>query len=189
MHGEFAAALFAELRVKPPPATVWEIVTEAVRIEMDFVRSAMSTDFGHGMSRALMCQYVQFVGDFCLRKLAVPDTEETPHYGVSNPLIFMELLDVPGQTAFFERTAVDYSHTGGASSSPLRRSLNGSPTRAKQKTKDRSAGRKGLRSSGRSALRSSSSRLPSCSSASPLAQAAGDRDAEAQAEGLGDLDF
>ena len=167
MHGEFAATLFKHLHTKPPHWVVWEIVTRAVEIEQQFVRSAMASDFGHGMTRDRMCQYVRFVGDCCLRKLGVPDTSHqdeapastaTPYYGDRNPFLFTDLMNVPAQTAFFERSA-DYTHHGGASgSSPLRRSLNGSSDRGSTRSakNNKTGGGGGLRQSSASVGRSPS---------------------------------
>ncbi len=185
LHGDFAACLFSHLKTKPLPIVVWKIITQAVQIEQTFVRSAMPEDLGHGMTQARMCQYVRFVGDFCLRKMGVADDADagTPHYGDTNPLDCVQLMDMPGMTAFFERTPTDYSHLGGGSgSSPLRRSLNRTPSPPSATT---GGGTSNLRRGG---LRSSSAGISLSRSPTVIPSSSSGGVSDNQADGL-DLDF
>ena len=80
MHTDFACLLFSHLRRRPHPDTVERIITEAVKIEQEFLTDALPVAL-IGMNSALMCQYIEFVAD---RLLVALGNEK--HYKVSNPV-------------------------------------------------------------------------------------------------------
>jgi ribonucleoside-diphosphate reductase subunit M2 len=122
MHTDFACLLFSHMKRRPHPDVVRRIVTEAVKIEQEFLTgmfplfflSCFSID-GYfftdalpvsliGMNATLMCQYIEFVADRLLVALG-----DQKHYNVTNPFDFMDMISLQGKTNFFEKRVSDYT--------------------------------------------------------------------------------
>ncbi|KDQ21090.1 hypothetical protein BOTBODRAFT_27092 [Botryobasidium botryosum FD-172 SS1] len=106
MHTDFACLLFSHLRKRPHPRTVERIITEAVRIEQEFLTDALPCAL-IGMNSTLMNQYIEFVAD---RLLVALGNEKV--YNVTNPFDFMDLISLQGKTNFFEKRVSDYAKAG-----------------------------------------------------------------------------
>ncbi|MDF3820457.1 ribonucleotide-diphosphate reductase subunit beta [Leptospira sp. 96542] len=106
MHCEFACLLFKMLKTKPNADLVYEIFTEAVNIEKEFITESLSVDL-IGMNAKLMKQYIEFVADRWLIELGFEK-----FYYVTNPFDFMELISLQGKTNFFEKRVGDYQKAG-----------------------------------------------------------------------------
>ncbi|PJZ70492.1 ribonucleoside-diphosphate reductase [Leptospira perolatii] len=110
LHCEFACLLFSMLDHKPGKELVYEIFSEAVKIEKEFVTEALPVDL-IGMNSRLMQQYIEFVADRWLVELGYPKL-----YNASNPFDFMDLISLQGKTNFFEKRVGDYQKAGVLSS-------------------------------------------------------------------------
>lgn len=110
LHCEFACLLYGMLRNKPDFKDVYAIISDAVRIEKEFVTEALPVDL-IGMNARLMQQYIEFVADRWLSELGYPKL-----YGATNPFDFMELISLQGKTNFFEKRVGDYQKAGVMSS-------------------------------------------------------------------------
>ncbi|KAL0578978.1 Ribonucleotide-diphosphate reductase (RNR), small subunit [Marasmius crinis-equi] len=106
MHTEFACLLFSHLRRRPHPDIVERILTEAVRIEQDFLTEALPVSL-IGMNADLMCRYIEFVAD---RLFVALGNEKV--YNSTNPFDFMDMISLQGKTNFFEKRVSDYSKAG-----------------------------------------------------------------------------
>jgi len=122
MHTDFACLLFSHLKRRPHPNTVERIITEAVKIEQEFltgrqpIMQAKDTILDVclfldalpvgliGMNAKLMCQYIEFVADRLLVSLGNDKV-----YNVTNPFDFMDMISLQGKTNFFEKRVSDYS--------------------------------------------------------------------------------
>ncbi|KAI0069126.1 hypothetical protein BV25DRAFT_1791532 [Artomyces pyxidatus] len=104
MHTDFACLLFTHLRRRPHPDVVRDIITEAVKIEQEFLTDALPVGL-IGMNAKLMCQYIEFVADRLLEALG-----NSKHYNSSNPFDFMDMISLNGKANFFEKRVSDYSH-------------------------------------------------------------------------------
>jgi ribonucleotide reductase beta subunit family protein with ferritin-like domain len=103
LHGDFACALFRQLRRKPTAERVLQIVREATELEMQFVDGALKADL-IGMKPALLKDHVRFMGDRVLRQLGYP-----AHYNVQSPYLDLcERQSLQGHTNFFERNVSEY---------------------------------------------------------------------------------
>ena len=60
--------MFSHLKRKPSQKRIYEIVTEAVSIEQEFLTDALPVAL-IGMNEKLMCQYIEFVADRLLVEL------------------------------------------------------------------------------------------------------------------------
>lgn len=80
MHTDFACLLFSHLRRRPHPDTVKKIITEAVKIEQEFLTDALPVSL-IGMNAKLMCQYIEFCADRLLTSLG-----NEKHYNATNPV-------------------------------------------------------------------------------------------------------
>lgn len=105
MHCEFACLMHRQL---PPAerataAQITAIVSDAVRVEKDFVSSALPVSL-FGMNCAQMCQYIECVADRLLAGLGV-----APLFETANPFPWMELISLEGKTNFFEKRVSEYS--------------------------------------------------------------------------------
>ncbi|KAJ6599169.1 ribonucleotide reductase [Mycena vulgaris] len=103
MHTDFACLLFTHLKRRPHPDTVQRIITEAVKIEQEFLTDALPVDL-IGMNAKLMRQYIEFVADRLLISLGNGKV-----YHAANPFDFMDMISLQGKTNFFEKRVSDYS--------------------------------------------------------------------------------
>ena len=103
LHAKFACLLYSKLRNKLSMERVQEIVTEAVRVERDFVQSALSQDI-LGINADEMMQYVQMIAD----RLLV-DLGSDKIFGSKNPFLWMNSICLQGNTNFFELRNDSYS--------------------------------------------------------------------------------
>lgn len=107
LHRDFAALLYSRyLQHKLTDDRVFEIVTEAVSFEYQFVKEALPVEL-IGMNSKLMCQYIDFVADHLLTSLGHPKKFHT-----SNPFDWMENISLEGKTNFFESRVSEYQRAG-----------------------------------------------------------------------------
>ena len=106
MHTDFACLLFSLLNNRPSKKEVEYIITEAVKIEQEFLTEALPCAL-LGMNSGLMCQYIEFVADRLLLSLGNPKV-----YNATNPFDFMENISLAGKTNFFEKRVGDYQKAG-----------------------------------------------------------------------------
>ncbi|MDA9554774.1 ribonucleoside-diphosphate reductase small subunit [Pelobium sp.] len=106
MHCEFACLLYSMLQNRLSKEEVYEIITEAVSIEKEFVTDALPVDL-IGMNARLMQQYIEFVADRWVTELGYPAI-----YNTTNPFDFMEMISLQGKTNFFEKRVGDYQKSG-----------------------------------------------------------------------------
>ena len=91
---------------KPSKERVMEIITDAVKIEQEFLTDALPVAM-IGMNCLLMRQYIEFVADRLLSEL-----ECDKIYKVENPFDFMEHISLEGKTNFFEKKVGEYAKAG-----------------------------------------------------------------------------
>lgn len=103
LHCDFACLLYQKSDSKPAVERVVAIVRDAVRIEEEFVRTALPVRL-IGINADLMCTYVQFVADRLLVALGAP-----AQYRVHNPFDWMTLISLQGKTNFFEKRVGEYA--------------------------------------------------------------------------------
>lgn len=106
LHCDFACLMFRHLIQKPPKERIIEIISEAVRIEQEFLTDALSCEM-LGMNCNMMSQYIEFVADRLLGELGVEKI-----YNTKNPFDFMELISLEGKTNFFEKKVGEYQKSG-----------------------------------------------------------------------------
>ncbi len=106
MHCEFACLLYGMLKNKLSQERVYEIVTDAVEIEKNFVSDALPVSL-IGMNCNLMCAYIEYVADYWLVRLGYPKLYET-----ENPFDWMALISLQGKTNFFEKRVGEYQKSG-----------------------------------------------------------------------------
>lgn len=106
LHRDFACLMYRHLVQKPPKERVVEIITEAVKIEQEFLTDALPVKM-LGMNCELMSQYIEFVADHLLGELELEKV-----YNTKNPFSFMELISLEGKTNFFERKVGEYQKSG-----------------------------------------------------------------------------
>lgn len=120
MHTDFACLLFKNLKRRPHPDTVLQIITEAVEIEREFLTGEFVADSAFqpahrgrsdaipvdliGMSAKLMHQYIEFVADHLLTSLG-----NEKHYKALNPFDFMDMISMQSKANFFEKRVSEYS--------------------------------------------------------------------------------
>ncbi|RAJ02495.1 ribonucleoside-diphosphate reductase beta chain [Chitinophaga skermanii] len=106
MHCEFACLLYSMLQGKMKEEQIVEIITDAVRIEKEFITEALPVAL-IGMNADLMKQYIEFVADRWLGELGCKKV-----YNAANPFDFMEMISLQGKTNFFEKRVGDYQKAG-----------------------------------------------------------------------------
>jgi len=106
LHTDFACHLYSLLREKLPPSTIVNIVTDAVKIETEFVCDSLPVAL-IGMNQKAMSQYIEFVADRLLVSLGCSKV-----YNTANPFDFMELISLQGKTNFFEKRVGEYQKSG-----------------------------------------------------------------------------
>jgi ribonucleoside-diphosphate reductase subunit M2 len=103
LHCEFAVLLYSKLVNKVKKSRVYEIIKEAVEIEMEFICQALPCRL-IGMNSQLMTQYIQYCADRLCVQLGYDKI-----YHVSNPFDFMELISLEGKVNFFEKYNDSYA--------------------------------------------------------------------------------
>ena len=106
LHCDFACLLFSHLRNRTPNNVIRNIITDAVKIEQEFLIDALPVKL-IGMNCDLMKTYIEFVADRLLVALGCPK-----HYNVENPFDFMDLISLQGKTNFFEKRVGEYQKAG-----------------------------------------------------------------------------
>ncbi|KAK1832330.1 ribonucleotide reductase [Podospora conica] len=106
LHTDFACLLFSHLNNRPSKELVRDIITDAVRIEQEFLTEALPCAL-LGMNSNLMKQYIEFVAD---RLLVALGNDKV--YMVKNPFDFMENISLGGKTNFFEKRVGEYQKAG-----------------------------------------------------------------------------
>lgn len=107
LHCDFACLLYTKyLQNKLTHQRVLDIITDAVKIEQEFITDALPVDL-IGMNSRLMAQYIEFVADRLLVALGYPK-----HYNAANPFDFMELISLQAKTNFFEKRVAEYQKAG-----------------------------------------------------------------------------
>jgi ribonucleoside-diphosphate reductase subunit M2 len=104
LHTEFAVLMYKNLKNKPEPSVIYEIIKEAVIIEKEFITESFSCEL-LGMNKNLMSKYIEYVAD---RLLLMFGLEKV--YNSENPFDWMELISVQGKTNFFEKRVGEYSN-------------------------------------------------------------------------------
>ncbi|XP_011196706.1 ribonucleoside-diphosphate reductase subunit M2 [Zeugodacus cucurbitae] len=106
LHCDFACLMFQHLIQKPSNERIIEIISEAVKIEQEFLTDALPVNL-IGMNCKSMSDYIEFVADRLLVELGVGKIYNTP-----NPFSFMELISLDGKTNFFEKKVGEYQKWG-----------------------------------------------------------------------------
>lgn len=106
LHTDFACLLFAHINKKPSQERIYEIIREAVKIEIEFLTDALPVAL-IGMNTKLMGQYIEYVADRLLVELQCPKI-----FNKSNPFDFMEHISLEGKTNFFEKRVGEYQKSG-----------------------------------------------------------------------------
>ncbi|KAM0259434.1 hypothetical protein ACHAQJ_003328 [Trichoderma viride] len=106
LHTDFACLLHSHLNNRASKEIIREIITDAVRIEQEFLTEALPCAL-LGMNSNLMKQYIEFVAD---RLLVALGNEKI--YKSSNPFDFMENISLGGKTNFFEKRVGEYQKAG-----------------------------------------------------------------------------
>ena len=103
LHTEFAILLYRKLINPLPAKTVREIITQAVKIEQEFICEALPCRL-IGMNSTQMSKYIEFVADRLSLQLGYEAI-----YNTMNPFDFMEMISIEGKTNFFEKRVGEYA--------------------------------------------------------------------------------
>lgn len=102
MHAYFGCLLYSKLINKLDKKVVYEMISEALDIEKQFINESLPCRL-IGMNSNLMSQYLEFVADRLLVQLGYP-----LYYNTQNPFPFMDNISVEGKTNFFEHRVTQY---------------------------------------------------------------------------------
>jgi ribonucleoside-diphosphate reductase subunit M2 len=125
LHTDFACLLHSHLKHRASKEIIKEIITDAVRIEQEFLTEALPCAL-LGMNANLMKQYIEFVADRLLVALG-----NDKIYKSTNPFDFMENISLGGKTNFFEKRVADYQKAGVMASTQRKTSDEAVPTETK----------------------------------------------------------
>ena len=110
LHTDFACLLYSYLKNKLTKDEVHEIITEAVTIEIEFIRDALPVEL-IGMNSGMMQEYIESCADRLLFTLGYPKV-----YKSKNPFDWMQMISMEGKTNFFEKRVAKYQKAGVISS-------------------------------------------------------------------------
>lgn len=106
LHTDFACLLYKHIANKVTNDRIYEIITEAVEIEHEFVSESLPVEL-IGMNSKLMSQYIEFVADRLFYTLGVPK-----YYNSANPFEWMDMISLQGKSNFFEKRVSEYQKAG-----------------------------------------------------------------------------
>ena len=118
LHTEFAVLMYHNLKNKPSPNVVKQIIQEAVEIEKEFITESLSCEL-IGMNKDLMSQYIEYVSDRLLKMFGLE-----PIYNAQNPFDWMEMISIQGKTNFFEKRVGEYSNKSNPNIDPDKNEIN-----------------------------------------------------------------
>ena len=118
LHTEFAVLMYHNLKNKPSPNVVNQIIQEAVEIEKEFITESLSCEL-IGMNKDLMSQYIEYVSDRLLKMFGLE-----PIYNAQNPFDWMEMISIQGKTNFFEKRVGEYSNKSNPNIDPDKNEIN-----------------------------------------------------------------
>ena len=105
LHTDFAVKMYKLLNNKVGQERAYEIFTEAVAIEKEFICESLPCRL-IGMNSDLMSDYIEFVADRLLSQLGFEKM-----YNTANPFDFMNATLLDGKTNFFEKRVSEYQHS------------------------------------------------------------------------------
>ena len=120
LHCDFACLMYSKLVNKLPSSRVVEIISDAVIIEIDFIKNALPVEL-IGMNSSTMEAYIKFCADRLMGSLGEdPMCTYSSFFSsypfildnASNPFDWMELISMQGKTNFFEKRVGEYSKAG-----------------------------------------------------------------------------
>jgi ribonucleoside-diphosphate reductase subunit M2 len=103
LHCEFAILLYKKIVKKVDKSRVYEIIKDAVEIEIEFICDALPCKL-IGMNSELMSQYIKYCADRLVVQLG-----HKKIYEVTNPFQFMELISLESKTNFFDKKNDSYA--------------------------------------------------------------------------------
>jgi len=106
LHTEFACLLYKHIVNKLSQEKVYEIISDAVKCEQEFITDALPVEL-IGMNSKLMAQYIEFVADRLIFSLGYPKL-----YKSENPFEWMDMISLQGKTNFFEKRVAEYQKAG-----------------------------------------------------------------------------
>jgi ribonucleotide reductase beta subunit family protein with ferritin-like domain len=118
LHCDAAILFYSYLKNRVSQEEVHKMFREAVKIEQDFVSSALPVNL-IGMNTGLMCQYIEFVADRLLVQLKYEKIWKS-----QNPFDWMENSSLRQKNNFFEVKVNEYSKAGMGSKSKEDTSFN-----------------------------------------------------------------
>jgi ribonucleotide reductase beta subunit family protein with ferritin-like domain len=102
LHCDFACLIYKHLVNKLSQEKIYEIITNAVEIEKEYVSESLPVEL-IGMNSKLMQQYIEFVADRLIYALGY-----SKYYNAQNPFEWMEMISLQGKTNFFEKRVGEY---------------------------------------------------------------------------------
>jgi ribonucleotide reductase beta subunit family protein with ferritin-like domain len=102
LNCDFACLIYKHLVNKLSQERIYEIISNAVTIEKEFVTESLPVEL-IGMNSKLMQQYIEFVADRLLYALGY-----AKYYNATNPFEWMEMISLQGKTNFFEKRVGEY---------------------------------------------------------------------------------
>ena len=103
LHTEFAITLYGKLINKLEFKDVREIISQAVKLEQEFICDAIPCRLV-GMNSIQMSKYIEFVADRLSCQIGYEKI-----YNTQNPFEFMEMISLEGKTNFFEKRVAEYA--------------------------------------------------------------------------------
>ena len=102
-HVELACLIYDLLENKLKESIIYDIITEAVELEDEFINSSLPCNL-LGMNSVLMAEYIRYVADRLLVRLGY-----NKKFNVANPFEFMNKIDTFFKSNFFEERNDAYS--------------------------------------------------------------------------------
>lgn len=107
MHCLFATMVYLVLRLKLANEVIYKIVDSAVTVEKVYANDVLIESF-LGFTAKMMCDYVEFVGDYVLGLFRLPKK-----YNKECPFDFMNSISLDQRSNIHERKSSEYAKSKG----------------------------------------------------------------------------
>lgn len=104
MHVESAIEINNLLYDKADVNTIYEIIREAVALEIEFITEALPCKL-IGMNSTMMIEYIKFVANRLIKQYGYNEL----YTNVSQPFTFMDRIGLDGKSNFFEKRPSEYN--------------------------------------------------------------------------------